>query len=252
MTSQSSTTNTTVIIGAGGGIGTALTKRLAEQGDTLALVGRDIGKLEPLSAVVGGHPWSVDARQFEDLSQCFASIAEDLGPIRRVVNLAGSILLKPAHLTSDEEYRDVLDTNLTTAFATVRAAASVMRKGGGSIVLMSSAAAEVGLPSHEAIAAAKAGVIGLARSAAATYANVGIRVNVIAPGLVDSPLSEKITSNPTSLKASVAMHPLGRIGTPEDIVPAIAWLLSDESAWVTGQVIGVDGGLGHVKGRTKA
>ena len=127
----------------------------------------------------------------------------------------------------------------------------VMRKDGGSIVLMSSAAAMVGLPNHDAIAAAKAGVIGLMRSAAATYAAYGIRVNAVAPGLVDTPMSRSITSNETSLNASIAMHPLGRIGTPEDVASAICWLLGPLSTWVTGQAIGVDGGLATLKARSR-
>ena len=102
------------------------------------------------------------------------------------------------------------------------------------------------------IAAAKAGVIGLARSAAATYAGKGIRVNAVAPGLVDTPMSAGITGNEMMLKASTAMHPLGRIGKPEEVASVITWLLSDTASWVTGQVIGVDGGLSTVRGKASA
>jgi len=143
----------------------------------------------------------------------------------------------------------VLELNLVSAFATVRAAVGVMRKSGGSIVLMASAAAEIGLANHEAIAAAKAGVIGLMRSAAATYAAQGIRVSAVAPGLVETPMSARITSNEAARKTSIAMHPLGRLGRPEDVAEPICWLLSPASSWVTGQVIGVDGGLASLKTR---
>ena len=119
-------------------------------------------------------------------------------------------------------------------------------------MLMSSAAARTGVPSHEAIAAAKAGVIGLTLSAAATYAPKGLRFNAVAPGLVESPLTERIVSNEASLKASTAMHPLGRIGQPGDIASAVVWLLDPAQSWVTGQVIGVDGGLASVRSRVKA
>ena len=114
---------------------------------------------------------------------------------------------------------------------------------------MSSCAAGVGLANHEAIAAAKGGVEALVRSAAATYAGAGIRFNAVAPGLVATPMARKITENEGALKASVAMHPLGRIGRPEEVASAIAFLLGPQSAWTTGQVLGVDGGLARVKGR---
>ena len=98
-------------------------------------------------------------------------------------------------------------------------------------------------------AAAKAGVIGLTLSAAATYAPRGIRVNCVAPGLVRTPMTARITANEASLKASTAMHALGRIGDPADVAGAIEWLLGPDSGWVTGQVLGVDGGLASVRAR---
>jgi NAD(P)-dependent dehydrogenase (short-subunit alcohol dehydrogenase family) len=123
----------------------------------------------------------------------------------------------------------------------------MMKAKGGSLVFLSTAAAVHGLPNHEAIAAAKGGVDALVRSAAATYGKAGIRVNAIAPGLVDTPLTERITGNEAARSASEAMHALGRIGTPSDIAASIEWLLSDGASWVTGQSIGVDGGLGQVR-----
>ena len=242
---------TYLIIGAGSATGSCVARTLAAEGARLVLAGRDPSKLEPLAGSTGGRVVEADATRFEDVAR---SVDEALAWTTRldgVLNCAGSILLKPAHLTSAEELSDVLATNLVSAFATVRAAAAVMRKHGGSIVLMSSAAAMIGLPNHEAIAAAKAGVIGLMRSAAATYAAYGIRVNAVAPGLVDTPMSRSITSSEVSLNASIAMHPLGRIGTPEDVAAAICWLLGPLSNWVTGQTIGVDGGLATLKGRSR-
>ena len=105
------------------------------------------------------------------------------------------------------------------------------------------------LPNHEAIAAAKAGVIGLTLSAAASYAGYGIRVNCVAPGLVKTPLTQRITGNENLLRASIAMHPLQRIGEPADVVSAIAWLADPRNGWITGQILGVDGGLGSVRSR---
>jgi NAD(P)-dependent dehydrogenase (short-subunit alcohol dehydrogenase family) len=124
-----------------------------------------------------------------------------------------------------------------------------MKSTGGSVVLMSSCAAGIGLANHEAISAAKAGIEGLVRSAAATYASTGIRFNAVAPGLVATPMARRITENEGALKASIAMHPLGRIGNAREIAAAIAFLLAPENNWITGQTLGVDGGLSRLKVR---
>ena len=116
-------------------------------------------------------------------------------------------------------------------------------------MLVSSAAARVGLANHETIAAAKAGVIGLVLSAAATYARQKIRFNAVAPGLVRTPLTKGLTSSELAEKASVAMHPLGRLGEPEEVARVIAFLLDPAQSWITAQVIGIDGGLADVRGR---
>jgi len=237
-----------VILGAGGGIGSRLARRLAERGSRLLLAGRTEEKVRKIADDTGGTPRVVDARSFDEVESCVEAAAESFGRIDGIVNCVGSILLKPAHRTSREEFDDVVATNLASAFATVRAAARTLEEG-GSIVLVSTTAAQTGLANHEAIAAAKAGVAGLARSAAATYASRKVRVNCVAPGLVDTPLSSRITGNEASLKASIEMHPLGRIGEPEDIASAIDWLLGSESGWVTGQVLSVDGGLANVRPR---
>ena len=246
-----------VIVGAAGGIGTEVTRLARDRCVSLVLAGRNTGPLEKLADDLGvRHPLilecdATDPSSVEDLE--FES-SRRFGRVDSVVNLAGSIVIKPAHATTPDEFERTFRTNTLSAFNIVRSFAPSMRRprqrGGGSIVLMSSCAASVGLPAHEAIAAAKAGVEGLARSAAATYASTSVRVNAVAPGLVDTPLASPITSSEPALKASVNMHPLGRIGQPSDVASVIDWLLSPESAWVTGQVIGVDGGLARVRGRS--
>ncbi len=234
-----------LIIGAAGGIGTHLVRRLASDQWSLVLAGRDPARLEPLASETGATAIELDATDFDAVQ----AACGDHDNLTGIVNLAGTILLKPAHATTAEDFDETIAQNLRTAFAVVRAAGRALRSGGGSVVLMSSCAASVGLANHEAIAAAKAGVEGLTRAAAASYASNGIRFNAVAPGLVDTPLAERITGNEASLRASQAMHPLGRIGKPEEIARAIAFLLDPANDWITGQVLGVDGGLAEVKAR---
>jgi NAD(P)-dependent dehydrogenase (short-subunit alcohol dehydrogenase family) len=233
------------IIGATGGIGSALARMLRQRGGEPILLGRSAERLAPLAEELRAASLVVDAAKIEELEQAVLS----LGAIQGIVNCAGSILLKPAHLVSEAEWRQTIDTNLTTAFATVRAGAKALMAQGGSIVLCATAAARTGMANHEAIAAAKGGVIGLTLSAAATYAPRNIRVNCVAPGLVDTPLAARITANEAALKMSVGMHALGRIGKPADVASGIAWLLDPENSWVTGQTLGIDGGLGTVRAR---
>ena len=249
-----STPQRIAILGATGGIGSALCRRLASRGCHLAIAAR---RQEPLDALASELGDAVKLTRAFDATDATASegfikdAADTLGGLDGATNLVGSIILKPAHLTSDEELERTLRLNLWTSFGVVRGAAKTMRKGGGSVVLMGTAAAIAGVANHEAIAAAKGAVAGLARSAAATYAPSNIRFNVVAPGLVDTPLATDITSNEMATKASAAMHALGRIGNPEDIAPMIDLLLSPQAEWITGQVIGADGGLSRIQPRMK-
>jgi NAD(P)-dependent dehydrogenase (short-subunit alcohol dehydrogenase family) len=237
------------IIGATGTIGSALSRRLVKSGRSLLLLGRNLEKLELLGSELNQAFSVVDLHDSQGLEE---SLREHSGEIDGIVNCVGSLLLKPAHMTSDDEFREVIETNLFTAFATIRAGAKRLRGVGGSIVLFASAAAEIGIQNHEAIAAAKAGVIGLARSAAATYAADNIRINVVSPGLVRTEMTRRIWENSASSKASAEMHALGRLGEPENVASLVAWLLDAENDWITGQVIGVDGGLGHLLSRRRS
>lgn len=238
-----------IIFGAAGGIGTALCHRLAHAGHTVIAASRTPERLAALESLPNLQTAVADPCNPSSVDALLAKVVQEQGRIDGVANLAGAFLLKPAHLTSDEEFAQQIQTNLVTAFNVLRGAVRHFGEGGGSIVLMSSVAATMGLANHEAVAASKAGVEGLARSAAATYASRRIRINTVAPGLTRTPLTARLTSNEASLKASAAMHPLGRIGEPDEVASAIAWLLSSDAAWVTGQNIGVDGGLSKVRSR---
>ena len=241
-----------VIVGGAGGIGSAVAQKMAARGCRLILAGRNAERLENVAAETAATAFPLDARDSAAVDAMMQSVLASHGRVDGVVNCAGSILLKPAHLISDQEFADTLALNLTTAFNLLRATVRVMMKqaGGGSIVFCSSVTARRGLVNHEAIAAAKAGVEGLALAAAASYARFGVRVNCVAPGLTRTEMTRALTQNETVAKMSAAMHPLGRIGEPAEVASAICWLLEAEQSWVTGQVIGIDGGLGQVQARS--
>ena len=225
-----------LLIAASSAIGAATVDVLTEAGHEVVTTARS-----------PGADIALDATDFDAVDRA----VEQAGPLDGVACFAGSMLLKPAHLTSREQYDGVVAASLTTAFATVRAAGRHLRNG-GSVVLVSSAAAMAGLSHHEAIAAAKAGVMGLTLSAAATYASSGLRVNAVAPGLTQTPLTASLTANEGSRKVSEAMHALGRLGEPADVARAVAFLLDPANSWITGQVLGVDGGLGSLRPRPRA
>ncbi len=241
-----------LILGATGAVGSTLARRLSARGAHVVVAGRQVEALEALADEIAGVPFELDARDFDQIAEAFDQAKGLPGTLRGAVNCVGSILLKPAHLTTAAEFGETIATNLGSAFATVRSAARAMRRSGGSVVLISSAAASIGLANHEAIAAAKAGIEGLVRSAATTYAHAGIRVNAVAPGLVNSAMSRRIIDNPQALETSLALHPLGRVGRPEEVASLIDWFLGPDADWVTGQVWGIDGGLATLKARQNA
>ena len=163
----------------------------------------------------------VDATDPDQIDACADQAVAALGGLTGITNCAGSLLLKPAHLTTSAEWHATLAANLTSGFGCVRAAGRLLRVDGGSGVLVSSAAARVG-PNTS-------------------------RCGGFDPGLVRTPLTKGLVSSELAEKASLAMHPLGRLGEPEDVARAIAWLLDPAQGWITAQVLGVDGGLADLK-----
>lgn len=227
-----------LVIAASSGIGAETVARLRDAGHEVVTTSRrDDADADVL----------LDATDFDAVD----GVVAEHGPFDGIACFAGSLLLKPAHLTSREAYDGVIAASLTTSFATVRAAGRHMRSG-GSVVLVSSAAVMAGLANHDAIAAAKAGVIGLLHSSAATYAGRGLRINAVAPGLVETSLTADLTRSEPSRSASEAMHALGRLGTPADVARAVVFLLDPANDWITGQVLGVDGGLSALRPRQRA
>ena len=236
------------IIGGSGGIGSNIARRMSNNGWKVIISARDIEKLNLVSDGKSIESLVVDATNADDVQEKAKEINEKYGSLDAVVNSVGSIFLRPLHATSSEQFMDTINQNLVTSFNVIRATAKIMMRGnGGRIVLFSSAAASLGMPNHAAISAAKAGVEGLARAAASDYAKRGIRVNVISPGLVETPLSSHLLASEQSRKISEDMHPVGKIGNTDDIASVAEWLIGSAPEWMTGDIIPVDGGLTNLK-----
>jgi len=241
---------TILIFGASGGIGSTLARKLSLLDKRVILCSRNRDKTERLAKELNQPFFLCDGTVKEQVDDVVSKVAMDYGKIDGVVNCIGSFFIKPMTQTTIEEFHEVLRINLTSCFTILKSCVPKMTaEGKGSVVFLSSCAAGIGLANHEAISAAKGAIEAFVRSAAASYAQKGIRINAGAPGLVDTPLSAPITSNIATLKGSIAFHPMGRIGTAEDISSAIQWLLSIESSWMTGEVLRLDGGLVHIKTR---
>jgi|TARA_B110000438_G_scaffold50033_1_gene50519 NAD(P)-dependent dehydrogenase (short-subunit alcohol dehydrogenase family) len=231
-----------IIIGASGGIGSQLVADLESCGHNL-LLGYHNEKLDAISSKSKFAP--VEATNFDSVMSLVEQGINEFGQIDGLINLPGSIILKPPHLITEKEFHATVDINLKSAFACIRAAGKLMQKS--SVLLMSSTAVSIGLGNHEMIVAAKAGIESMVRSASKTYARKELRFNAIAPSLTNTPLSKNIVNNPISLKASEKMHPVGRIGVPKDISNAIKFLIDPKNNWITGQTLSVDGGMSSTK-----
>ena len=230
-----------------------IAKKLVKKGNTVVGFARDQERLKDLQAE---HPdikiLVCDATDPEAVKTTFDEINSSYEQIGAYVHAIGSIFLKPAHLTSDEDWNQTVQTNLSSAFYALRAATTLMNKqNSGSCLFFSTSAARVGIANHEAIAAAKGGIEAMVRAAAATYASRNIRVNAIAPSLTDTPLAGPMTHNPKMLEATKKMHPLGDIAQPEDVASLAEWLISENAKFVTGQVYALDGGISSIVPKPK-
>ena len=236
-----------LVTGARGGIGREVVARLRAAGLRVAAVGRDAASLATVDA---------DARIVADtttpdgaataLSACKSMLGAAPSSLAHCV---GSTLIAPLHRTGADAYHEVMRVNLDSAVFMLQAWVQALRADelSGAAVLASSVVARIGVANHEAIAAAKGGVEALARSAAATYAAHGLRVNVVAPGLTETPLTADMLRLPAMREGAGRQYPLGGVQTAGQVADAMAWLLSAQAARVTGQVIAIDGGFTTVR-----
>jgi len=232
-----------VFIGASSTMARAL-GRLTSYDNELILLTRQPETLEE-DLTQNNQVYQVDPTDYQQMLDHFQTIAKQ-GHVDGVVNFCGNLSLKPIHLIEPGDWHQTLNINLTTAYNTLKAAVKTFKEH-FSVVLISSAAASVGLPNHEAIAAAKAGVEGLAKSFSATYAKQKIRCNVVAPGLTSTHLTQQIFNSSKGYELSKSLHATERLGDPDDIARCIQWLLDPNNDWVTAEVIHVDGGLSQLK-----
>lgn len=233
-----------LIYGATGGIGSCLARMLASEGHRLHLVARNAAGLEALADELGAGWTAADV--LDDAS--FARVAERAPQaLNGMVYAVGSINLRPlARITAADLQRDYR-LNAAGAALAFRAALPALRASdaGASVVLFSSVAAARGFALHSSIGMAKAAVDGLTRSLAAEFAPA-IRVNAVALSLTQTPLAGSLVASPRMRDAITASHPLARLGQPEDAAHLTAFLLSSRADWITGQVMGLDGGRGAI------
>ena len=232
-----------VILGATGSIGSSLAKKLIKSGDQVHLVGRDEASISSLANELNSSYTTCDVLE-ENFSD---KILSDLGetPVNGLAFCVGSIDLKPLKLTKRSDFMQSFNLNLISATEAIKALADNLKKNKVSIVLFSTVAIKQGFPNHAIVASAKRAVEGLTVSLAAEFAP-NIRVNCIAPSLTNSKISEFLLKNEKVAEGIAKMHHLKRIGDGSDSSSMAKFLLSEESSWITGQIIGVDGGRSSV------
>lgn len=239
-----------VVTGGTRGIGRAIALALAGEGCRVVVAGRGSSAAEEVVALGGGRVTFVraDVARPRDCERLVRTAVERHGRLDVLVNNAGVIRLGTAESTSVEAWDEVLAVNLRGAFLCIRAAIPHLRRaGGGSIVNVSSIDASWAEPQLAAYCASKAGLIGLTRSVALDHGPDGIRCNAVCPGYIETDMLAEwyaAAPDPSRARAQVERaHPLGRIGSPEDVAAVVVWLASDAARFVTGQCFVVDGGL---------
>ena len=232
-----------LILGATGAIGSALAKKIVSDGDQVHLVGREESSLSALAVELDSSFTTCDVLE-ENFSE---KIINDLGetPINGLAYCVGSIDLKPLKLSKRKDFLDCFSLNLVSATEIIRATHEKLKENQGAIVLFSTVAAQKGFTNHSIISSAKAAVEGLTVALAAEFAP-NVRINCIAPSLSKSKMGEFLLNNEKIAEGIAKLHPLKRLGEGSDFSSIAKFLISNESSWITGQIIGVDGGRSSI------
>jgi NAD(P)-dependent dehydrogenase (short-subunit alcohol dehydrogenase family) len=233
-------TDTVLIFGGVGGIGEALARRIRAGGQPVAIASRSADRVALIAAEIGATPLVCDVLDEPSIEAAVAAATQD-GRLGGLVYAVGSIPLKPLARTTTADMMTAFQINVVGAMTVVRMATAALKAASGSVVLFSSVAASQGFPMHTAIGAAKGAVEGLTLSLAAELAPA-VRVNAIAPSLTATPLATGLTMNPRMAEGIASLHPIPRLGTADEMAALAQFLLSADAGWMTGQIIGVDGG----------
>jgi len=235
-----------VIYGGSGGIGAATGRLLRARGYALHLVGRSADRLAAAAAELEAGHTVADVTD----GSAHQRVAEEAGSaVDGLVYAVGTINLRPLPRLTEQDFLQDFKVNAMGAALAVQALLPALRKSAGSpsVVLFSSVAARQGFSAHASMGMAKGAVSGLTLSLAAELAP-HVRVNAIAPSLTRTPLAEGIVANDRIAEAIAKLHALGRLGTPDDVAALAAFLISADAGWMTGQILGVDGGRSTVRG----
>ncbi len=235
------TNRTVLVVGASSGIGHAVVESLLDKGAVVHAWSRS----EPEGGFPAGVTYSaVDVTQ--DIAEQHPVVPDDLDG---VVFAPGNITLGAFKQLKPQVYLDDYNLNVVGAVRVLQTVQKALIAGGGaSVVMYSTVAAGIGMQFHASVASAKGALHGLTGTLAAEFADKNVRFNLVAPSLTDTPLATRLLSNDKKREAAAQRHPLKRVGTPEDIARATLFFLNPENSWITGQVIGVDGGLSAISG----
>ena len=235
---------TALITGASGGIGSAIAKNLSQQGAHVILHGTRAGRLEELASEIGTNVSMVTANlsDREAVGGLVSEAAKVTGAIDILVNNAGITRDNLFMRMKDEEWDDVLEVNLTSSMLLCRSAIRAMMKARwGRIISISSIVGVTGNPGQTNYAASKAGMIGFSKSLAAEVASRGITVNVVAPGFIETPMTDDLTDE--QKQKLLGNVPAGRLGSSQEVAATVSFLASEEAAYMTGATLHVNGGM---------